>query len=196
MRQIGGGPPDYTASLSAVACPSSEQCTAVDDLGHAVTFDPAAPRCAATTVVNGGRAIATLTCEGRAAVGRLVVQRGRTRAPIECLGFAWALCTVQLRLTATEVIRGGKVIAVSAAAAKRRQARRRTVELGGVIATVRSGQRHILSVALNSLGERLLAHRHTLRLKLTISQPGHVVLSRPITIRARPNKGRTHSNSR
>ncbi len=36
--------------LNAVACPSPVQCTAVDDSGQEVTFNPAKPHTAATTI--------------------------------------------------------------------------------------------------------------------------------------------------
>jgi len=46
--------PDVGRSLSDVACPSASQCTAVDDSGRQVTFNPTAPGTPTPTVVGGG----------------------------------------------------------------------------------------------------------------------------------------------
>jgi hypothetical protein len=38
--------------LSAIACPSVRQCTAVSDAGQAITFNPASPRTATTARID------------------------------------------------------------------------------------------------------------------------------------------------
>jgi hypothetical protein len=47
-------PPIDEAGLGAVACPSVSQCTAVDEVGREVTFDPNAPIPVTGTVTVGG----------------------------------------------------------------------------------------------------------------------------------------------
>jgi len=55
-------PVDSYGSLTGVACPSTSQCTAVDDLGQEVTFDPVAPGSPSSVTIDSGASIAAVTC--------------------------------------------------------------------------------------------------------------------------------------
>jgi hypothetical protein len=48
--------------LLAVACPAVTQCTAVDDQGNAVTFDPGSPDGARTTTIDSGGYLSSIAC--------------------------------------------------------------------------------------------------------------------------------------
>jgi hypothetical protein len=63
----GGGNPSYVdtadQSLLAVACPAANQCSAVDQSGNAVTFDPRHPGAARTTQVDpAGKSLNGVAC--------------------------------------------------------------------------------------------------------------------------------------
>jgi hypothetical protein len=185
MTQIGNGPPANEVSLYALACPSSGQCTAVDGSGGEVTFDPTMPSCVARAMIyGGGYPRAVTACEGKLGIGRIIVHGARTRVATRCKGLAWAPCSITLRLTAMETIKRGKVITISSSAAKPHNSRRKTVVLGAVTAVVPAGRSTTLSFSLNATGRRLLIRRHRLQVKLTISQSGHIVLTRAITFTA------------
>jgi hypothetical protein len=83
---------------------------------------------------------------------------------ISCSGAG--ACTVKLKLTATETLKGSKVIALTARAKKHKK----VVVLGRAIATIPGGHTAIAKVSLNSLGKRLLKQRKALPLTLTITQ--------------------------
>jgi hypothetical protein len=77
---IGSGPP-----LTAVACPTATQCTAVDIAGHAITFDPTAPAGASTSTIS--RALGAIACPSAAqctAVG--IVGQAVTFDPVSPAG--------------------------------------------------------------------------------------------------------------
>ncbi len=91
---------------------------------------------------------------------------GRTvSVTVTCSAQAAGSCTITLRLTAVETLRGGRVIAVAAT----RRTTRRTVTLGAVTAHVSPGQRGTVTVALNATGRRLLKSLHKLSAKLSVS---------------------------
>src|SRR5882757_6761483 len=48
--------------MSAIACPSTDQCTAVDGLGRETTFDPADPAPPAPLVVDAGDSLTAIAC--------------------------------------------------------------------------------------------------------------------------------------
>ncbi len=103
---------------------------------------------------------------------------GRTvSVPLTCSAQAAGSCTITLRLTVVETLRGSRVIAV---AARRRTARlgrsaaarrtsHKTVTVGAVTAHVPAGQRRTVTVALNTTGRRLLRSLRKLTAKLSVS---------------------------
>ena len=53
---------DAIASLDAIACPSMTQCTAVDDAGNEVTFDPHSPGSPVPHAIAGGVMLQSVAC--------------------------------------------------------------------------------------------------------------------------------------
>src|SRR5207248_7524728 len=48
--------------LNAVACPSTSQCTAVDDTGQVLTFNPGSPGNPVSITVNGAQGLNAIAC--------------------------------------------------------------------------------------------------------------------------------------
>jgi hypothetical protein len=90
---------------------------------------------------------------------------GRTvSVPVACSAQAAGSCTIRLRLTVVETLRGKRVIAVAA-----RRTSHKTVTVGSVAAHVPAGRHATVTVALNATGRGLLAHLHKLTAKLSVS---------------------------
>lgn len=53
---------DGVVTFSALSCPASTQCTAVDSTGREVTFNPAAPGLPSAAVVDGGYSLTGVAC--------------------------------------------------------------------------------------------------------------------------------------
>ena len=102
---------------------------------------------------------------GRASVGHAKVKGTTVSVPISCKGDT--SCTVSLKLTVTETLRGHKVIAVSARKAK---VTHKTIVLGTASATIPAGRTATVKIGLNRTGRHLLAARHRLTAKLTVTQ--------------------------
>ena len=103
---------------------------------------------------------------------------GRTvSVPLTCSGQAAGSCTITVRLTVLETLRGNRVIAVAArrtarlasATAAARHTSHKTVTVGAVTVHVPAGQRRTVTVALNTTGRRLLASLRKLTAKLSVS---------------------------
>jgi hypothetical protein len=102
---------------------------------------------------------------------------GRTvSVPLTCSGQAAGSCTITVRLTVVETLRGGRVIAVAARRTARlgrtaaaRRSSRKTVTVGAVTVRVPAGQRRTVTVALNTTGRHLLASLRKLTAKLSVS---------------------------
>jgi hypothetical protein len=102
---------------------------------------------------------------GRASVGHAKVKGTTASVPISCKGDT--SCTVSLKLTVTETLKGHKVIGVSAHKAK---VTHKTVVLGTASATIPAGRTATVKIGLNGTGRRLLSARHQLTAKLTVTQ--------------------------
>jgi hypothetical protein len=98
---------------------------------------------------------------------------------VRCTGASGAACSLIVRLTVVETIKSGKVIAVAAKA----KPNHRVVVLGTATVTVAVGQSRIVTVSLKGAGNRLLVQRHTLKVKLTITQASTTVFSSNVTFR-------------
>jgi len=102
---------------------------------------------------------------------------GRTvSVPLTCSAQAAGSCTITVRLTVVETLRGGRVVAVAAKRTARlarvtaaRRSSRKTVTVGAVTMHVPAGQRRTVVVALNTSGRRLLTSLHKLTAKLSVS---------------------------
>ena len=102
---------------------------------------------------------------GRASVGHARVSGKTVSVPVTCKGDT--SCTVSLKLTVVETLRGHKVIAVNARKAKLRH---KNLVLGNATATVKAGRSATVRISLNRTGRKLLAARHKLTAKLTVTQ--------------------------
>jgi hypothetical protein len=161
------GGPTATMALAATspaigasqACPSDDQRglprgNPVCDIG---AFEHQAGGGGTTPPPGGGAA-------GVARAGAPHTSGNAVSVSISCTGAS--ACTVKLTLTATEILRGSKLIALTASARKHKK----IVVLGSASVTVPAGRTATVKVSLNALGRRLLKKHKTLRLTLTIKQ--------------------------
>jgi parallel beta-helix repeat protein len=75
---------------------------------------------------------------------------------------------------------------------KRRKHHVKVVVVGRAKIDIRAGHSKTVRITLNQSGRRLLAKSHRLKVKLTITQNGHTVSSRPITFTAKPPRQHKH----
>jgi hypothetical protein len=107
--------------------------------------------------------------DGHTSVGHAKVRGTTARVRVSCTGAAGATCKLAFRMTVTEKIRGHKIIAVTAR--KKPKTRKVVVTVGlarGL--TLIAGQSKVVQISLNRRGKRLLASRHTLTVKLNVTQ--------------------------
>jgi hypothetical protein len=165
-----GGASTWTVSnvdgnniFTGVSCASASLCVAVDWDGN---------------VVVGVAALA---------VGKPHVSRTAVSQPLSCGGAHGAKCAVTLGLTAVETVKGGKVIAVTAARPAGGQARkviRKVLALGTVRVMLAGGHSKTVVASLNATGKRLLASRHVLQAKLSVTEFAVAVSSTTVTFKA------------
>jgi hypothetical protein len=112
---------------------------------------------------------------GETVVGRAHARGPRVIVPVICSPLAPSGCRLTLRVTAVESIRAGRIVAITAQAPRLRPSahagglRRRTVSFGVARARLPRGRHGTVSLLLNATGRRLLASRHRLAVRLTIS---------------------------
>jgi hypothetical protein len=130
-------------------------------------------------------------------VGAPRVAGSTVSVPVTCSAQAAGSCTIELRLTVVETLRGGHPIAVAA----RQRTRRVTATIGASTVHVGAGQQRTVTVALNATGKRLLARLHKLPARLSVS--GTVVgalsaqlRSATVTLTASAGKASSHKASR
>ncbi len=120
---------------------------------------------------------------GTATVGHVKVAGPAASVPVHCNGGTGAICKLSVTLTIVETVKGGKVIAVSAA-------KKKTVILATTNLTIIAGRSKTVVIALNASGKHLLAAHHTLKVKLAITQAGvaktSVVSGQTITFEVTP----------
>jgi hypothetical protein len=112
------------------------------------------------TVPAGGLGTISETTVGPPRAGRDAVS-----VTLTCSHQAAGSCTIALRLTVTETLRGSRVIALAAA----QRTSRRTITVGASTVRLSPGQRLTATVALNATGRRLLARRRRLAVRLSVS---------------------------
>lgn len=126
------------------------------------------------------------TC--KASVGRVKVKGSSATVPVAASS-GGASCTVTVQLTATEKVRGSKVLSVSAT---RRKVKTKVIVLGSTTVTIAAGQTRKVRVSLNAKGRRLLASHHRLRLALnvtrTVNRRAVTVFSKTYTFKAPKRK--------
>jgi len=91
---------------------------------------------------------------------------------LSCAGPVGSSCQLSLSLSASETLSAGRVIAVSARAAKRsrHKVEHRSVLLGRATVTLLAGQSQSIAVRLDGEGRSLLRHRHKLAAELIVTQ--------------------------
>ncbi len=154
-------------------------------------YTPGPPACSiATLTANTRPTIGQLTgtvfavsLSGNATTRTATVRGTSASVPIRCTGGSRSTCKVRLTMTVTEKIKGGKVIAVTAAKTKTK-----VVVVGTATSTLASGHTKTVRVSLNGAGKRLLATHHTLKVKLTTTQSAGTAASRTITFKAKPKR--------
>jgi hypothetical protein len=112
------------------------------------------------TVPAGGLGTISETTVGAPRAGR-----GAVSLPLRCSAQAAGSCTIKLRLTVLETLRGSRIVAVAA----RGGTRRLTATVGSSTVRMRPGQQLTATVALNATGRRLLARMRHLAVKLSVS---------------------------
>ena len=116
-----------------------------------------------------------------ATIGHVKVSGPAASVPVRCAGASGATCKLSLSLSIMETVKGGKVIAVSAA-------KKKTMVLATASVTIAAGQTKTIVIALNAIGKHLLSTRHSLKVKLAITQAGvakaSVVSGQTITFKA------------
>jgi hypothetical protein len=108
-------------------------------------------------------------------VGAPSVAGSRVSVPLTCSAQAAGSCTITLRLTVVETLRGGRVIAVAA-----RRAQHATATVGASVVHLAPGQRRTVTVALNATGRRLLARVRRMAVRLSVSGTVVGALSAPL----------------
>src|SRR5262249_41849800 len=87
---------------------------------------------------------------------------------VTCTGSAGATCRLALKLSVTEVLKGHKLLAVTARTSGRKT--NRVVQVGTPNVSLKTGQTQTGRSPLNPTGKRLLPRRHALKAKLLVSQ--------------------------
>jgi hypothetical protein len=130
---------------------------------------------------------------GTASVGRGSVSGTTARVRVTCKGPAGAKCKLLFRLTVTEILRGKKLVGVTA----RAKLKKRTVVVGSASVTLKAGETRTVRITLNRTGKALLAKRHKLPVRLRVTQTllngrASVVLTQTLTFKAPKKKKRHH----
>jgi hypothetical protein len=110
---------------------------------------------------------------GETRVGAARYAAGRVLVPVACAASASAGCRITVRVSVVETLRGGRVVAITAAGRARGAAapgtRRVIVTLAGVRARLSAGQHASVSAPLTASARRLLAKRRTLSADVAVS---------------------------
>ena len=125
---------------------------------------------------------------GKASAGHARVSGTTASIPITCTGAT--SCTVSLKLTVVETLHGHKLVAVSA---RKGKVTHKTVVLGTASATVKPGHTQTVRIGLNRTGRHLLAKRHKVTAKLTVTQrtggKNHTISTQKVTFKAPKHRG-------
>src|SRR5439155_2910354 len=77
-----------------------------------------------------------------------------------------ATCKLRLRLTVTEILRGHKLVGLTA----KKKLKRKVVVVGSASITLSTGQSRTVKISLNGTARKLLARRHKLKVRLRVTQ--------------------------
>jgi hypothetical protein len=152
------------------------------DIGHTIRVQETAANATGESAPAVSAATAVVpSLLGTPRVGPVTTRGSRASVTLGCSGSTGALCNLTLTLTATERLRKGKVVAVTAG--KRHGTK--SVLLASVTTTIDAGQSQRLTVSLNATGRRLLAARRSLTVRLTVDAATEVISTRSLTFKAR-----------
>jgi uncharacterized membrane protein len=98
----------------------------------------------------------------------MTVEAAAVKVPVSCNGTS-GNCVLTLEISATETLKGNKVIAITARATASR-ATKKVVVLGKMTVTLAAGQSETVTVKLNGLGTRLLAQYHRLKVRVAATE--------------------------
>jgi hypothetical protein len=168
-----------TSDASATAPDDSPTWTSATIAGLASTT---------TTPANTGPTSPTTSTSGTSSFAHAKTKGGVASLTIACAGAAGSSCADSLALSVIETLHGGKLVGVAA------KTKKRTVTLGTASVTLAGGQSKTVTVSLNATGRRLLAHRHSLSVKLTVKQEigGKSVVVKTLTVTFLPPKHSHH----
>lgn len=158
-----------------VACSSAHQCVAADQDGHVIVGTGTIGANPATPLPK------TLVTDPQ-------VHGTTSTATLSCFTSLSSSCAVTLELSAVETLKRGRLIAVSAVRKRKPHTTHRTVALGSQRTIVGGDQQVTGQVALNPTGRKLLAMRHVLTIKLTVSQAGSPPFTASLRFTARARK--------
>ncbi len=143
------------------------------------------------TPPSGGAPVVAMSTTGTSSVAHAKT-KGRTASlTITCSGGAGTSCADSLTLSVLETLRSGRLVAVAAKA----KTKKRIVTLGRVSLTIPGGQTKTVSIPLNASGRGLLAHRHSLHVKLAVAQTiagKHVVVKTLTVTFTVPSHAKSH----
>ena len=163
---------------------------AAHDVGHTIRVqeiasNPGGASAPASSAPTGIVQVAPGT-SGTATVGRSKVTGASASVSVSCTGGPGAVCKLALILTVTESIKGGRVIAITAASTTDNRIHKERVTLGTAATTLNAGRSQTITIALNRAGKRLLAQHRTLKVRLAVTENGQPVLSSTITFKSKP----------
>lgn len=132
---------------------------------------------------------------GHTSVGHAKVKGTTASVRVSCTGATGATCKLAFRMTVTETLGGHKLIAVTAR--EKHKTRKVVVTVGSArTITLTAGQSRVVKVSLNHRGKRLLASRHTLKVRLDVTQilggGRSRTLSQTVTFKAPKHKKHHH----
>jgi hypothetical protein len=106
-----------------------------------------------------------------ASLTRATVSAYLAKIGVSCAGATDTSCDLAIKLTLTETLKGGKVVAITAKSKpkKKQKKKKRTVTLGTTTVTVAGGSHETVGVKLNSAARKLLSHYHHLKVALTVT---------------------------
>ncbi len=163
---------------------SDASATAPDDSPTWTSGTIAGLAATTTTTTSKGSTAPSTSASGTSSLARAKTKGSVASVTIACVGAAGSSCADSLALSVIETLRSGKLVGVAA------KTKKRTVTLGTASVTLTGGQSKTVTVSLNATGRRLLVHRHSLTVKLTVKQEtgGKSVVVKTLTVTFIPPK--------
>jgi hypothetical protein len=112
--------------------------------------------------------LSTAPGTGTAHVGSVKTSGTSAKVPVSCAK-GGPSCAVTVQITATEKLKGKRVVGVSARKHKKAKIHKKVVVLGKARVTLAAGQKKTVKVSLNGTGKRLLAKHKRLKTKLKVT---------------------------